>query len=103
KAPPGRRDYWPTTPESTPPMPFAEWPYGGTTNLGVTRPSSVDSPAMAALGNTSLGQAMSDNHIQVSGWINAGRNLSHNTVRGRNAPAAYVYNPTTVQLDQAVL
>jgi hypothetical protein len=103
KAPPSRRDYWPPAPESTPPMPFAEWPYGGTTNLGVTRPSSVDSPLMAALGNTSLGQAMNDNHIQVYGWINAGGNLSNNTVRGGNAPAAYDYNPNTVQLDQAVL
>ena len=103
KAPPSRRDDWPTTPQSTPPMPFAEWPYGGTTNLGVTRPSSIDSPLMAALGNTSLGQAMNDNHIQVYGWINAGGNLSNNTVRGGNAPAAYDYNPNTVQLDQAVL
>jgi Putative beta-barrel porin-2, OmpL-like. bbp2 len=103
KAPPGRRADWPTTPQSTPPMPFAEWPYGGTTNLGVTRPSSIDSPLMAALGNTTLGQEMADNHIQVYGWINAGGNISNNTVRGGNAPAAYDYNPNTVQLDQAVL
>ena len=50
KAPPSRRRdrSWPATPQSTPPMPFTEWPYGGTTNLGVTRPSSVDSPLMAA-------------------------------------------------------
>src|SRR6201999_2766787 len=26
KAPPSRRDGWPATPESTPPMPFTEWP-----------------------------------------------------------------------------
>src|SRR5580704_641932 len=103
KAPPGRRDGWPTTPETTPPMPFTEWPYGGTTAIGVTRPSSVDSPLMAALGNTAVGQAMSDNHIQIYGWINAGGNLSNNTVRGGNSPAAYDYNPNTVQLDQAVL
>jgi hypothetical protein len=45
-APPGRRANWPTTPETTPPMPFTEWPYGGTTNLGVNRPNSVDSPLM---------------------------------------------------------
>src|SRR5450631_3664968 len=46
KAPPSRRSEKevPPTPQSTPPMPFAEWPYGGTTNLGVTRPSSIDSP-----------------------------------------------------------
>src|ERR1700755_2919899 len=48
KAPPGRRDYWPAPPQSVPPMPFTEWPYGGTTALGVTRTSSVDSPLMAA-------------------------------------------------------
>jgi Putative beta-barrel porin-2, OmpL-like. bbp2 len=103
KAPPSRRDGWPATPESTPPMPFTEWPYGGSTSLGVTRPSSIDSPLMAALGNTKLGEAMNDNHIQIYGWINAGGNLSNNTVRGGNSPAAYDYNPNTVQLDQAVV
>jgi len=103
KAPPGRRDYWPATPEAIPPYPFTEWPYGGTTSLGVTRPSSVDSPLMAALGNTQVGNWMNDNHIQVYGWVNAGGNLSSNTVRGGNAPAAYDYNPNTVQLDQAVV
>ena len=103
KAPLARRDYWPTTPESTPPMPFGEWPYGGATYIGVTRPSSIDSPLMAALGNTAVGQAMNDNHIQVYGWVNAGGNFSNATVRGGNAPAAYDYNANTVQLDQAVL
>jgi hypothetical protein len=67
KAPPSRRDYWPATPESTPPMPFTEWPYGGSTAIGVTRPSSIDSPLIAALGKTWLGQAMNENHIQVYG------------------------------------
>lgn len=103
KAPPSRRDYWPATPQSTPPMPFTEWPYGGSTTIGVTRPSSIDSPLMAALGNTAVGQALNDNHVQIYGWINAGGNLSNNTVRGGNAPAAYDYNPNTVQLDQAVV
>jgi hypothetical protein len=105
KAPPSRRPETevPPTPQSNPPMPFAEWPYGGTTNLGVTRPSSIDSPLMAALGNTNVGSWMNDNHIQVYGWIDPGGNLSTNTVRGGNAPAAYSYNPNTVQLDQAVV
>jgi hypothetical protein len=59
-APPSRRSdsVWPATPQSTPPMPFTEWPYGGTTTIGVTRPNSVDSPLMVALGNTQLGAAM---------------------------------------------
>src|ERR1700720_4279058 len=105
KAPPSRRPTTegPPTPQSTPPMPFAEWPYGGSTNLGVTRPSSIDSPLMAALGNTAMGQWLNDMHIQVYGWVDPGGNLSTNTVRGGNAPAAYSYNPNTVQLDQAVL
>jgi hypothetical protein len=103
KAPAGRRDYFPPMPENIPPIPFTEWPYGGTTYLGVTRPNSVDSPLMAALGNTSLGHAMADNNIQIYGWINVGGNVSNKTVRGGNAPAAYDYNPNTVQLDQAVL
>ena len=103
KAPPGSRADWPPTPQSIPPMPFTEWPYGGTTNLGVTRPSSVDSPLMAALGNTGAGQWMNDNHIQVYGWVDPGGNFSTNTVKGGNAPAAYSYNPNNVQLDQAVI
>jgi hypothetical protein len=103
KAPAGRRDYWPATPQNIPPMPFSEWPYGGTTNLGVTRPNSVDSPLMAAMANTPAGQWMNDAHIQVYGWLDPGGNLSTSTVRGGNAPAAYSYNPNTVQLDQAVL
>jgi Putative beta-barrel porin-2, OmpL-like. bbp2 len=104
QAPPGRRSYWPDTPETTPPMPFTEWPYGGTTTIGVTRPSSIDSPLMTAIANTSLGHWMNDNHIQVYGWINAGGNISTSTTKpGGNWPASYDYTPNTVQLDQAVL
>ncbi len=88
----------------TPPMPFTEWPYGGTQNIGVTRPNSVDSPLMVALGNTQLGKAMSDAHVQVYGWVAPAGNLSTNTVKpGGNSPAAYDYTPNTVQLDQAVI
>ncbi|MEI9924548.1 MAG: hypothetical protein WDN50_14350 [Bradyrhizobium sp.] len=58
---------------------------------------------MVALGNTTAGQWMNENHIQVYGWVDPGGNLSTNTVRGGNAPAAYSYNPNTVQLDQAVI
>ena len=95
---------WPPTPQSSPPMPFTEWPYGGTQNIGVTRPNSVDSPLMVAIANTGLGKLMSDAHIQVYGWINGGGNISTNSVKpGGNAPAAYDYTPNTIQLDQAVL
>ena len=103
KAPAARRPEYPPAPEAIPPYPFTEWPYGGTTALGVTRPSSVDSPLMNAMSNTAVGKWLNDAHIQVYGWVDPGGNLSTNTVRGGNAPAAYSYNPNTVQLDQAVL
>jgi hypothetical protein len=103
-APPGRRDYWPTTPQTTPPMPFTEWPYGASTLLGVSRPNSVDSPLMVALANTGLGKAMNEANIQVYGWVNPGGNISTSTLRpGGNFPAAYMYTPNTATLDQAVV
>jgi hypothetical protein len=102
-APPSRRPSWGPAAQTAPPMPFTEWPYGGSTNIGTTRPSSVDSPLMVALGNTDLGKVMSDAHMQVYGWVNGGGNLSTNSVTpGGNAPGAYGYSPNTVQLDQVV-
>jgi hypothetical protein len=103
-APPSRRDGWPATPQTTPPMPFTEWPYGGSQNLGVTRPNSADSPLMVGLAPTSLGHWMSNNNIQMYGWLDPGFNISSNSQRpGGNFPIAYAYTPNTVQLDQAVL
>jgi hypothetical protein len=103
-APPGRIANWPTTPETTPPMPYTEWPYGGSTPIGVTRPGSVDSPLMVAIANTSIGKFLNDNHFQFYGWVDPGMNISSNTQRpAGNAPIAYAYTPNTVQLDQAVV
>jgi hypothetical protein len=103
-APPSRIAGWPTTPETTPPMPFTEWPYGGSTAIGVTRPGSIDSPLMVAIANTSLGQWMNNNGFQFYGWVDPGANISSNTQRpAGNAPIAYAYTPNTVQLDQFVL
>ncbi len=104
-APSPRRKGWgDAAPQSIPPYPFTEWPYGGATPLGVTRPNSVDSPLMVALAHTKFGEALNDSHIQIYGWINAGGNMSTNTCRpGCNWPSAYMYTPNTVQLDQAVL
>jgi len=103
-APPSRREDWPATPMQTPPMPFTEWPYGGTTPLGVTRPNSVDSPLMAAISNTGLGRWMGENNLQLYGWADVGVNISSSTTKpGGNAPAAYLYTPNTVQLDQFVV
>jgi hypothetical protein len=33
--PPSGRSGWPTTPQTCPPRPFTEWPYGGATPMGV--------------------------------------------------------------------
>ena len=103
-AEPSRRDPWPITPETVPPMPFTEWPTGALTSIGVTRPNSIDSPFMAALANTSVGQVLQDAHVQLYGWIDPGINLISNSTRpGGNFPISYTYTPNTVQLDQAVL
>ena len=104
KAPSPRREDWPATPMTTPPMPFTEWPYGGTESLGVTRTGSIDSPLMVAVSNTALGQWMNDNGFQVYGWIDVGTNVSSSTTKpGGNWPAAYLYNPDEITLDQAVI
>lgn len=103
-APSSHRAGWPATPESTPPMPFTEWPYGATTSLGVSQPNSVDSPLMVGLGDTSLGKAMSDAHVQLYGWLNGGGNFSSNSEKhGGNAPMAYAYSPNSLQFDQSVV
>jgi hypothetical protein len=102
-APPGRRADWPATPETTPPMPFTEWPSGGGTSIGVTRPNSVDSPLMTAIANTSVGKWMQDNHFQIYGWVDAGFNVSSNFHKAGNAPVNYTFNPNTAQLDQTVI
>jgi hypothetical protein len=103
-APAGRRAGWPDAPATVPPFPFTEWPYGGATSLGVTRPSSADSPLMVAMANTTFGKTLNDNNMQIYGWVNGGGNISTNTVRpGGNFPAAYDYTPNAFQLDQAVV
>jgi hypothetical protein len=104
KAPPARRAGWPDAPATVPPYPFTEWPYGGATSIGVTRPSSADSPLMVAIANTDFGKALADGNMQIYGWANVGGNLSTSDVKpGGNWPAAYSFTPNTVQLDQAVV
>jgi hypothetical protein len=103
-APSSRRPApWPAQPETTPPMPFTEWPYGGATAIGANRPASVDSPLMVAIAPTDVGKWMAKENIQVYGWVDVGGNISSSNVKGGNAPGAYDYNPNTIQLDQAVL
>jgi hypothetical protein len=85
-------------------MPFTEWPYGGTQNIGKTLPNMIDSPLMVALGNTAVGHWLNDAHIQIYGWVDPAGNFSTNTRRpAGNLPISYDYTPNTIQLDQAVL
>lgn len=102
-APASRDPEFPPQPETTPPVPFTEWPYGGATSIGVNRSASVDSPLMAALAPSAVGEALAKAHIQAYGWVSVGGNWSTNHVKGGNAPAAYDYNPRRIQMDQAVL
>jgi hypothetical protein len=103
-APSQRKAGWDPAPEPTPPMPFTDWPYGGTTSLGANRSGSVDSPLMVAIANTDVGKWLNDTGIQVYGWVDPGGNLSTNSTRRQgNAPIAYAAYPNTVQLDQVVL
>jgi hypothetical protein len=102
-APPALRAGWPAVPQSTPPMPFTDWPYGGTTLIGDNRTASVDSPFMVAIADTSVGKWLGSTGIQAYGWIDYGGNLSSSKLKGGNAPAAYDYEPNNIQLDQAVI
>jgi len=106
-APPSR---WPTSqlppqPETTPPYPFTEWPFGGASAIGATLPNTQGGALMKALAPTDFGKWLKDNHIEIYGWINGGGNVSTATTPFKNAnfPVAYMYTANTVELDQAVL
>ena len=106
KAPASARptNVWPETPQSSPPMPFTQWPYGGVNPIAESIPNSVDSPLMVALGNTELGKALNDGHVQIYGWLAPGGNISSNNVKpGGNLPVSYDFTPNAIQLDQAVV
>lgn len=95
---------FPPQPQTSPPYPFTDWPYGGASTLGASLPNAVASPLMRALSPTAVGRTLEDAGIQVYGWVNSGFNFSTATQRkGGNAPAAYMYNPNTIQLDQLAL
>ncbi len=107
-APPGRRpvSQMPAAPESSPPYPFTDWPFGGASTIGATTPNSVDTPLQSALFPTSTasGKFLSDNHIQIYGWVDVSANVSTaKTGYAGNNPAAYDYTPNIAQLDQAVV
>jgi hypothetical protein len=59
---------------------------------------------MVAIANTGFGKLLTDNNLQLYGWVDPGFNLSTNNQKpAGNSPIAYAYTPNQVQLDQAVL
>jgi Putative beta-barrel porin-2, OmpL-like. bbp2 len=95
-------------PVSNPPWPYATWNIGGTNAIGVE--NLYASAVMDALYCGPGGQALKDSRFTVYGWLEAGDNLSTSRSRyhyatgsGGNAPAAYSFQPNTVQLDQFAL
>ena len=90
------------SPESDPPFPFTDWPYGGSPVIG--KPWTQSSPLMQAIWSGSHGDAWKRGGVQIYGWLNAGFNVSTSD-RGPygNAPAAYALVPNSVQADQQVL
>ena len=106
-APSWREGYQPP-PEASPPMPFTNWPIGGTESIGYD--NTYTGPLMDAIYAGPNGQAWKNSRVTVYGWFNPGGNLSsshssYNAVNGTggNAPAAYSYRPNTIQTDQIAL
>src|SRR5262245_5215646 len=91
-APPSR---WPTTllppqPQTTPPYPFTEWPFGGSSAIGATVPNSQGGALMKALAPTDFGKWLKDSNIEIYGWINGGGNVSTaTTIRNPKCSVAY--------------
>jgi Putative beta-barrel porin-2, OmpL-like. bbp2 len=102
-APASTKPGWTAPPQSAPPMPFTDWPYGASTLLGNNRTASVDSPLMTAIAPTGLGKAMASAGIQAYGWVDVGGNVSTSSHKFGNAPAGYDFSPNSAQLDQVVL
>jgi hypothetical protein len=104
--PPTRRtaEHIAPAPQTSPPYPFTDWPFGGTEVIGGATPNSIDSPLMKALiGGTPFGKPLEDAHVQVYGWVAVGANVSTAHGFGGNNPASYAFTPDTVELDQAVV
>jgi len=95
-------------PMSNPPWPYSTWNIGGSEAIGVD--NMYYSALMDALYCGAGGQKLKDSRFTIYGWIEPGGNIStshtkfnYATGSGGNSPAAYSFEPNTVQLDQAAL
>ena len=90
------------SPESAPPYPFSDWPYGGSIDIGAAYTSVP--PLMTALTAGSHGKFWKDSRVQIYGWFNNGFNVSSSAKPGyANLPTAYDEKPNSIQPDQEVL
>jgi hypothetical protein len=92
----------PPAPLDSPPFPSSDWGYGGSPVLG-TDGSLPVTPLMKALHGTDAGTVLENNRISIYGWFEPGGNISTSHGKAGNFPAAYDYNPNTVNLDQFTL
>jgi hypothetical protein len=104
----GYRENLPPPPVTSPPWPYSVYNEGGTTIIGYE--NRYSNALMDAIYCGPNGKAWKDSRITFYGWIEPGGNLSTSsqpfnklTGTGGNYPAAYSYQPNTVQLDQAAL
>ena len=104
----GYRKDVPAPPVSNPPWPYSVWNEGGTTLIGYE--NMYSSALMDAIYCGSNGKAWKDSRFTIYGWIEPGANISTSNLgfnkvsgTGGNYPAAYSYEPNTVQLDQAAV
>ena len=104
----GYRKDLPPPPVSSPPWPYAVYNEGGTQLIGYE--NLYSSVLMDAIYCGSNGKAWKESRFVVYGWIEPGGNISTSNTHfnklsgtGGNYPAAYSYQPDTIQLDQAAL
>jgi hypothetical protein len=95
-------------PMSNPPWPYSTWNVGGSESIGVE--NMYYNALMDALYCGPGGQSLKDTRFTIYGWVEPGGNVStshsrfnYATGTGGNYPAAYSYEPNTVQLDQAAI
>ncbi len=95
-------------PESIPPWPYSTWPMGGTEVIGYE--NIYYGPLMDAIWCGRSGKRLKDSRFTIYGWIEPGGNISTSgthfnkfTGTGGNYPAAYSYEPNTLQLDQVAV
>ena len=101
----GHRADLPPPPVTNPPWPYSVYNEGGTEVIGYE--NLYSNALMDALYCGSNGKSLKDSRFTIYGWLEPGGDISTSnlgfnkfTGTGGNYPAAYSYQPNTVQLDQ---